>query len=82
MTPLKRTRPAKCPVCAKPARADHAPFCSARCARVDLGRWLGGHYAIPPQGPAEFEDSVPRADNDADNDNDNDNDNDAAAEPD
>ncbi|HYM99363.1 MAG TPA: DNA gyrase inhibitor YacG [Aestuariivirgaceae bacterium] len=23
------------------------PFCSARCAQVDLNRWLGGNYAIP-----------------------------------
>ncbi len=68
MTPPKRNWPAKCPVCAKPARADHAPFCSARCRQVDLGHWLGGHYAIPPQGPAEYEDGVPRADNDNDND--------------
>jgi hypothetical protein len=23
------------------------PFCSKRCADVDLHRWLGGVYAIP-----------------------------------
>jgi endogenous inhibitor of DNA gyrase (YacG/DUF329 family) len=23
------------------------PFCSRRCADVDLGRWLKGGYAIP-----------------------------------
>jgi endogenous inhibitor of DNA gyrase (YacG/DUF329 family) len=23
------------------------PFCSKRCADVDLHRWLGGSYAIP-----------------------------------
>lgn len=64
MTASKRNQIGKCTVCAKPARADHAPFCSARCAQVDLGRWLGGYYAIPSRGPAEFEDSVPHADND------------------
>jgi endogenous inhibitor of DNA gyrase (YacG/DUF329 family) len=36
-----------CPICRRPATAEHHPFCSRRCANVDLGRWLGGHYAIP-----------------------------------
>jgi endogenous inhibitor of DNA gyrase (YacG/DUF329 family) len=47
---------AKCPVCAKPASGAFKPFCSKRCADVDLGRWLKGGYAIPgapadPQAP-------------------------------
>ena len=25
----------------------HIPFCSARCAQIDLGKWLNGDYAIP-----------------------------------
>ena len=37
----------RCPICGKPADAAHRPFCSKRCADVDLHRWLGGHYAIP-----------------------------------
>ncbi len=36
-----------CPICSKPASADAAPFCSRRCADVDLHRWLSGRYAIP-----------------------------------
>lgn len=36
-----------CPICGKPADAGHSPFCSARCANVDLNRWLKGGYAIP-----------------------------------
>lgn len=36
-----------CPVCGKPAVAGSLPFCSARCARVDLGRWLGEVYRVP-----------------------------------
>lgn len=39
----------KCPVCQRPAEANAAPFCSTRCADVDLGRWLSGAYAIPSQ---------------------------------
>lgn len=43
--PAARTAP--CPVCAAPAIEAYAPFCSKRCADVDLHRWLSGGYAIP-----------------------------------
>ena len=36
-----------CPLCGKPVNAAHRPFCSRRCAEIDLGRWLGGAYVIP-----------------------------------
>lgn len=36
-----------CPICSKPAEKTFAPFCSRRCADVDLSRWLKGSYAIP-----------------------------------
>jgi hypothetical protein len=39
--------PAKCPICERPAVAEFKPFCSARCADVDLHRWLSGRYAVP-----------------------------------
>ena len=44
---------AKCPMCGKPAAAQFVPFCSRRCADIDLGHWLKGGYAIPgsPAGP-------------------------------
>lgn len=39
---------ALCPICKKnPAEPAFRPFCSKRCADVDLGRWLTGGYAIP-----------------------------------
>jgi uncharacterized protein len=44
----------KCPICQKQATKEHKPFCSQRCAEVDLGRWLTENYAIPK--PAEDED--------------------------
>ncbi|MGV1014530.1 MAG: DNA gyrase inhibitor YacG [Methyloceanibacter sp.] len=44
--PTRKTGPA-CPICGKPTAQDHRPFCSKRCADVDLGRWLGGRYAVP-----------------------------------
>ena len=37
----------KCPICGKPAAPDRQPFCSARCADVDLHRWLAGSYVLP-----------------------------------
>ena len=40
-----------CPICRKPTAARYRPFCSRRCADVDLGRWLTGSYAIP--GPED-----------------------------
>lgn len=44
--------PKPCPICRMPALERYHPFCSKRCADVDLGRWLKGSYAIP----AELED--------------------------
>jgi endogenous inhibitor of DNA gyrase (YacG/DUF329 family) len=40
-------RASKCPICGRPAEQRFRPFCSRRCADVDLSRWLSGTYAIP-----------------------------------
>src|SRR5262245_27685529 len=37
----------RCPICKKPSVQKFRPFCSARCAEIDLGRWIGGNYRIP-----------------------------------
>jgi len=44
---------ADCPTCAKPATEAFKPFCSKRCADIDLNRWLKGGYVIPaaPEDP-------------------------------
>ena len=42
-----------CPICGKPADANTRPFCSRRCADLDLHRWLGGVYRIETDDPAE-----------------------------
>lgn len=48
MTDPVRLRPKRpCPICSKPSLQKFHPFCSSRCAQIDLNRWLGGHYAIP-----------------------------------
>ncbi len=41
--------PVSCPVCGKPAEAAYRPFCSRRCADVDLGRWFNEDYRIPAE---------------------------------
>ncbi len=48
-----------CPICRKPTDAKYRPFCSRRCADVDLGRWLTGSYVIP--GP-ETDENAPDGD--------------------
>ena len=54
---------APCPICRRQAEAEYRPFCSRRCADVDLQRWLVGGYAIP--APDDDEDqSVPDAETD------------------
>lgn len=46
----------KCVICGKPVAEKYAPFCSKRCADVDLSRWLGGVYRIPTDEPPEDSD--------------------------
>jgi len=43
----------RCAVCGKPQDERFRPFCSRRCADIDLGRWLGGGYAIPTEEEAK-----------------------------
>ena len=43
----------KCPICSRATDPKYRPFCSRRCADVDLARWLGGAYAIPDSADSE-----------------------------
>lgn len=52
---------AKCPLCGKPRDEKHKPFCSKRCADIDLGRWLNGTYAIPATETDESTDGLDEA---------------------
>ena len=36
----------KCPICGKQAVLEYQPFCSKKCADIDLGRWLKGNYVV------------------------------------
>lgn len=54
VVPLKR-RP--CPVCSKAPTPEFQPFCSKRCADIDLGKWLDGGYRIPTNERPEYLDT-------------------------
>jgi uncharacterized protein len=43
----------KCPICGRPTDTKYRPFCSRRCADVDLARWLRGAYVIPQREEGE-----------------------------
>jgi endogenous inhibitor of DNA gyrase (YacG/DUF329 family) len=53
-----------CPICRKPAVERFRPFCSRRCADVDLNRWLSDVYAVPAaeQDDPEADQPPPRKD--------------------
>jgi uncharacterized protein len=42
----------KCPLCTKPGTAQYRPFCSKRCADIDLGRWFKEGYRVPTEEAA------------------------------
>ena len=54
VTPLRKSMP--CPQCGKTSSRDAYPFCSKRCADLDLGAWLNGSYTI---AIAEEDTSIP-----------------------
>ena len=39
-------KPVRCPICGKPATEVYRPFCSKRCADIDLAKWFSGSYAV------------------------------------
>ena len=42
-----------CPICASDTDPKYRPFCSKRCADLDLAKWLNGGYAIPSTSPED-----------------------------
>jgi uncharacterized protein len=44
-----------CPICAEDSTEKYRPFCSRRCADVDLSKWMNGNYAIPSRDPEDIE---------------------------
>ena len=52
--PAKKRSPRPCPICNKMSVERYHPFCSDRCANIDLHRWLGGSYRLPSRERADF----------------------------
>ena len=50
-----------CPICEKETDPKYRPFCSKRCADVDLAKWLTGSYAIPSEDPEDLEGALREA---------------------
>ncbi|WP_435258090.1 DNA gyrase inhibitor YacG [Thioclava sp. FR2] len=48
-----------CPICSKETDAKYRPFCSRRCADIDLGRWLNESYVIPAEDREDERPSAP-----------------------
>jgi uncharacterized protein len=48
----------KCPICGRATHAATRPFCSPRCANVDLSRWLNNGYAIVTHADAEEDETL------------------------
>ncbi|WP_299850393.1 DNA gyrase inhibitor YacG [uncultured Roseovarius sp.] len=46
-----------CPICEKAPDPIYRPFCSKRCADLDLGKWLKGDYAVPSEEPEDVEEA-------------------------
>lgn len=42
-----------CPICGEPTVQKYRPFCSRRCADIDLARWMNGVYAVPYEREGE-----------------------------
>ncbi len=55
MSDTPETPARRCPICGKETVERFRPFCSRRCADVDLHRWLSGAYAVPAVEAEEIE---------------------------
>jgi uncharacterized protein len=51
-----------CPICRKPRAEEFRPFCSRRCADIDLNRWFSGVYAVPTKDDEDEDGAAPPAD--------------------
>lgn len=47
-----------CPICGRATDAKYRPFCSKRCADIDLAKWMSGGYAIPSTDPEDVEEAI------------------------
>ncbi|KCV82099.1 hypothetical protein ATO10_09638 [Actibacterium atlanticum] len=47
-----------CPICQKDPVAKYRPFCSSRCADLDLAKWLNGSYSTPADDSQSLEEAI------------------------
>ncbi|WP_170409952.1 DNA gyrase inhibitor YacG [Ruegeria atlantica] len=47
-----------CPICGDETVIKFRPFCSKRCADIDLAKWLNGSYTVPSQREEDVETEV------------------------
>jgi uncharacterized protein len=52
-------KPVRCPICGKEAVEAYRPFCSKRCADIDLARWFKGSYGIAGRDEDEGDNATP-----------------------
>ena len=50
-----------CPICDKPSTPRYRPFCSRRCADIDLARWLSGSYRVPSEEIEDLDEALEEA---------------------
>ena len=50
-----------CPICQRKATARYRPFCSKRCADIDLARWFKGAYAVPSRSAEDVDEALQAA---------------------
>ncbi|MEP2782608.1 MAG: DNA gyrase inhibitor YacG [Pseudoruegeria sp.] len=47
-----------CPICTNASKEKYRPFCSKRCADVDLGKWLNESYTLPATREDDLEEAA------------------------
>ncbi len=50
-----------CPICDGATDPKYRPFCSRRCADIDLAKWMTGSYAVPSTDPEDLEQALEEA---------------------
>lgn len=51
----------KCPICDAPTVRRYRPFCSRRCADIDLAKWMNGAYSVPARPDADPDEDLEQA---------------------
>lgn len=55
-----------CPICNKATDKAFRPFCSKRCADIDLAKWFNEDYAVPTREEDPFSEDIETLSNPSD----------------